>query len=93
MKELWKSVGFVPVTFELNDDDKAEDEKAARSTTTPRRLPMSQRRKKRITVMIFSLVKKFSNKFHSNRFFEEVDQKLRFKNQKKESYLGVKSHM
>ena len=26
MKELWKSVGFVPVTFELNDDDKAEDD-------------------------------------------------------------------
>ena len=37
--------------------------------------------------------KKISNKFHSNRFFKEVDQKLRFKNQKKESNLGVTSHM
>ena len=49
--------------------------------------------KKRIAVMKFYLAKKISNNFHSNRFFEEVDQKLRFKNQKNESYLGVKSHM
>ena len=26
MKELWKTVGFVPVTFELDDDDKTEDD-------------------------------------------------------------------
>ena len=26
MKEVWSKVGFVPMTFELDEDDKTEDD-------------------------------------------------------------------